>query len=651
MDANLWASMVTKIFEGLNEYISENSKGQEEKRAIEKQLSQQLSITKEEMTVLEIKKKSVSNQIRNLEDRRNAIKVGLQEKIATIRDNSLWKAIENADRQFNAQGKIREAFEQNETFVQSAEELRAIVPEKYWDNPEAAYHQAKSKYTFLKEFFNRKKIQGNLIWLAIFLLAIFITPLILEAISNRISNMNFLLPQAGLSLLVLAGSIWKRGEVVYKRLQPLVASFWQIKENYEKDIKEAVSKFEQEEKALKLEIEKRKSEILLVDGQIQQAQSIQTDIEFKINHALATEALYSFIDKRSKSEDYQKYLGIISIIRKDFETLSDLFVYHHQEVDKIRKAEEFKDKFKKPLERIILYIDDLDRCPEENVVQVLEAVNLLMAFRLFVVIVGVDPRWIKNALIKKHSQQFSDTDPRLEPMEPSTYLEKIFQIPFHLKDATDISVKDMIRQLAQTRSPIDPTLPESDPAIPKSIIQTTIDIPIQSLPIKAIGEGQMDPVKEQDLPYLLDQPEALVLTENEIGLMQDMSEVIGNNPRAIKRFVNIFRIIKAHEDFNYEKENENGELLVILLLIALPLGKYRKLIPSFEAFIQDESNIGSKLYEFLQLNNPVGDLGQLRHQLNVLLSDKPNYFLLQNSLNSSFNKHNGFIKRFSFNDL
>ena len=56
---------------------------------------------------------------------------------------------------------------------------------------------------------------------------------------------------------------------------------------------------------------------------------------------------------------------------------------------------EISEEFEKPLERIILYIDDLDRCPEERVVEVLEAVNLLMAFPLFIVIVGVDPRWVK----------------------------------------------------------------------------------------------------------------------------------------------------------------------------------------------------------------------------------------------------------------
>jgi hypothetical protein len=46
------------------------------------------------------------------------------------------------------------------------------------------------------------------------------------------------------------------------------------------------------------------------------------------------------------------------------------------------------------IDRIVLYIDDLDRCSTETVSQVLDAVHLLLALPLFAVVVGVDPRWL-----------------------------------------------------------------------------------------------------------------------------------------------------------------------------------------------------------------------------------------------------------------
>jgi hypothetical protein len=74
-----------------------------------------------------------------------------------------------------------------------------------------------------------------------------------------------------------------------------------------------------------------------------------------------------------------------------------------------------------------------------------------LAFPLFVVVVGVDPRWIKNALIKKYHLQFGNNegDLGLEKINASNYLEKIFQVPFQLETASDENVKNMIRNLAK----------------------------------------------------------------------------------------------------------------------------------------------------------------------------------------------------------
>lgn len=98
------------------------------------------------------------------------------------------------------------------------------------------------------------------------------------------------------------------------------------------------------------------------------------------------------------------------------------------------------------MDRIVLYIDDLDRCNEEVVVKVLEAIHLLLAFELFVVVVGVDPRWMHNALENKYSKQLknhngikpghneNETDAGIDSATSYDYLEKIFQIPLSLNE-------------------------------------------------------------------------------------------------------------------------------------------------------------------------------------------------------------------------
>lgn len=53
-------------------------------------------------------------------------------------------------------------------------------------------------------------------------------------------------------------------------------------------------------------------------------------------------------------------------------------------------------------DRILLYIDDLDRCPPKKVVEVLQAIHLLLGFPLFVVLVAVDERWVSRALASEY---------------------------------------------------------------------------------------------------------------------------------------------------------------------------------------------------------------------------------------------------------
>ena len=140
--------------------------------------------------------------------------------------------------------------------------------------------------------------------------------------------------------------------------------------------------------------------------------------------------LFRLIEVRGRAATYTQHLGIISLIRSDFQKMSELLA---------RLADE-RGNFKErpPIQRIILYIDDLDRCRPDRVVQVLEAVHLLLAFPLFIVVVGVDPRWLRHSLAKYYPDTLTEDGPdgsdgvavnAPRSSTPQDYLEKIFQIP------------------------------------------------------------------------------------------------------------------------------------------------------------------------------------------------------------------------------
>jgi hypothetical protein len=115
-----------------------------------------------------------------------------------------------------------------------------------------------------------------------------------------------------------------------------------------------------------------------------------------VNFRLCEIDSVDFVNKRVGSDDYRKHLGMAALIRSDFEQLSQLVAEYNERAD--AKDDDIPDnQGKRTINRIVLYIDDLDRCPPERVVKVLQAVHLLLAFPLFVVVVAVDARWLAQS--------------------------------------------------------------------------------------------------------------------------------------------------------------------------------------------------------------------------------------------------------------
>jgi hypothetical protein len=94
------------------------------------------------------------------------------------------------------------------------------------------------------------------------------------------------------------------------------------------------------------------------------------ELEERMRSLKEARSLSRFLAERTRSEEYRKHLGLISIIRQDFESLG-------KRLEKIRIG----SGDARAVDRIILFIDDLDRCPADKVLEVLQAVHLLLAYR------------------------------------------------------------------------------------------------------------------------------------------------------------------------------------------------------------------------------------------------------------------------------
>ncbi|MFC4853019.1 P-loop NTPase fold protein [Actinophytocola glycyrrhizae] len=124
--------------------------------------------------------------------------------------------------------------------------------------------------------------------------------------------------------------------------------------------------------------------------------------------------------REARSGDYEQYRGLVSRAHEDLRGLSDAAGAALAEWELARPDRP------PPLERIVLYIDDLDRCPPRKVVDVLAAVHLLLGLPLFAVVVAVDPRWLRHCLDQHHLDLFGGAT-------PADYLDKIFQVVFALR--------------------------------------------------------------------------------------------------------------------------------------------------------------------------------------------------------------------------
>jgi hypothetical protein len=215
--------------------------------------------------------------------------------------------------------------------------------------------------------------------------------------------------------------------------------------------------------------------------------------------------------------------------------------------------------------RIVLYIDDLDRCPPAKVVDVLQAVHLLLCFPLFVVIVAVDARWVSRALHERFPGLLTEisasgplpvavTGPPSSGATSDDYLEKIFQIPYWVRPMEAKAAANYVQKIAgsdrQTSSPQAP-----EPAVPPVVAAAAGpsadpgSVAPETPPIWATPTPQEDLVQPRSPSTAAPPAEpvavGMTLTDWEIDALNAFAPFVGRTPRHAIRFVNVYRLIKT----------------------------------------------------------------------------------------------------------
>ena len=437
-------------------------------------------------------------------------------------------------------------------------------------------------------------------WLVI--LAFFAIPVIFGAFEQIFSIELDWAAFLGEAILVVGSTVgWARstlakGSPIFDRLDSVQSSIEQkIKEarnEDQRDYEKALDTFRKAERTARDDLERVRSSLCEAEKNEQQA-------KIAVEESTSQARLGRFIRNRAEDADYDKYLGLIAMIHRDFKKLSDL----------MQKNLDGKSESVLPrVDRIVLYIDDLDRCyPPARVVMVLEAVHLMLSFPLFVVIVGVDSRWVSRSLDKHYQDMLADESDRQAstlgslrraPADSQDFLEKIFQVPFWLRKMDSHAVQRLIHSLitAEEVAAESHTFNESlngddaDDGVGEDMVMgggadqqstgdnrdiTPVEDATQAATRRVTREAEAE---EQSIDEPLAPPtEGLKISERELRFMDVVAPLMPRTPRSVKRFVNIYRLYKAALStqalarFMGTPENP-GNFKAVQILLALVIG-------------------------------------------------------------------------------
>jgi peptidoglycan hydrolase-like protein with peptidoglycan-binding domain len=264
----------------------------------------------------------------------------------------------------------------------------------------------------------------------------------------------------------------------------------------------------------------------------------------------------------------REQLGVLTEIRRAFEDLSEAISAGRA----ARAGTATVDRSSAaalPIERVVVYIDDLDRCSPGSVVRVLEAIKLLMDLPNFAVVVGVDSRWLFRSLEVGFSSLLDAQEGASSgaadwwAATPENYLEKIFQYSLVLPPLTAEGYRRLVDSLLQGEAALAAQTPNQEPA--DSDGTTSPPVGAQEGPA-APPAGRRSAAAADAGPGIDLTPQDLVISAAELSYLRSLAPLFGT-PRSVKRLTNLYRLIRV--SVGQERVLRDDGYQEVLLLLAV----------------------------------------------------------------------------------
>lgn len=307
--------------------------------------------------------------------------------------------------------------------------------------------------------------------------------------------------------------------------------FSNIISNYSSDL--------QEIDKLDYEIEKIKNEKEIEESQYNNLDEQKVTIGF----------LRDYIIKKLSSNGYKDNIGFINTVKNDIDNLNDII-----------NSKVIKDKDIN-LNKIILIVDDLDRCPDDKVVEVLQTIQLLLSTEMFIVILAIDSKWVNNCIATVYKGMLNDD--KEKSLFAINYLEKIIHIPFWIEPLNDQSSSAFIQKLSEEIKSSTIINEDSEDSI--NLREQNTEEPIntdnEEIAATSIINDEID--TRDKFQFESEEVNKFIpvdLSQDDIDIILRMKFFFeGISPRKIKRFFNTVLIIKYKY---YSNKNDYIKLLL-----------------------------------------------------------------------------------------
>jgi Cdc6-like AAA superfamily ATPase len=224
-------------------------------------------------------------------------------------------------------------------------------------------------------------------------------------------------------------------------------------------------------------------------------------------------------------------------------------------------------------DRIVVMIDDLDRCEPAKSVEVLQAVNLLLNFQYFIVFLGIDARITTRAIEETYKNIFSAAG-----ASGYEYLDKIIQIPFRIPPPRTAEVESFLEKvmrggLATARketatasaqgtaaeAATSATQPSSGGAteVP-ALANTKPPAPTAQAERPAAVSAADESAAAKPAPMAAPPPRPAqdfdaAFSEDEFHAFKDIARYLRPNPRHLKRLINVYRLVRIMAERRFEE--------------------------------------------------------------------------------------------------